>query len=534
MAIDDENGGWVTTVTPAAPTPEEELEAIQPRRREPTDEELRAELQALGRPRRGQGQPTRQEQLTELDALGQPQPEVGQSELARDLTASGFIDEVGRRFALQRAEADRQALEQSQGFSASSITSAVSSFFNRSRDRFEQGIAGPLSAPPGAGWQRGILGGAGVLTPEQRRLAAEAENETATWMAPFTRGIADATPEISPDMRGPGLGVVGNVFRMGRGLVDAYAGQQEERLRRAQAMLRGEANLPEYAQWRSLFDTGVRTLPELLVAMPLRWAGAVSGSIIGTEGTETQLYQWGQQVERVAQRAFPGDPARQFEFAHSMAQGVASTMVFGGAGLTAQLLGAGPRGQLILIGLMGAAAESPNEYARITEALRLGNATERERIFNLILNSLGGASEMLPFMPHRAGRSRLGAMLHGGIDEGNQEGFQGVVRNLGRMEYDPTQNPYEDLLQSYAVAFTSGGVYHGIMPPPAATGANQGVTQARAGGGRSLKVSTGSIFKNIVKQRGTSMNRPKNCTTASQLMPRRKSPCCISVSNDWA
>jgi hypothetical protein len=498
-----------------------ELDSLGPQRRtsgawrataEPSDDELREQLRSLG-PRRQQ-----------LDA--QESEQAGTSQLAQELESSGFIEQLGRRFAAQRQEADRQALDESRGWSTSGVTEAVRGFFGRSREAFQTGIAGPLSEGS-EGWRRGILGGAGILDPEQRRQAAVDEAEHAAWLAPLARGVASQYPDpatLAELRRDPALQAthprseIGSAGRYGgdgisgsldffRGMYGAYASHQEERLRRAQAMLRGEAPLPHQAQWRSWIDTGARTVADMFSTLPIQYAGIVGGYgagavdyATGGEGgfQDNRLLQFGRSVERVVQQAFPGDRARQFEFSHSLVQGLASTLAFGGQGAIAHLLGAGPRGQLALIALSGMAAQTPHEFERVTQALNRGNATERDRIMVTLANSALGATEALPFAGTIGSNARgLPAHLAQGLRQGGEEMVQEFVQQGGQnvtraLTYDPDQNAYEGVLESMVVAAISGFGYGAAFsgrgatasPPPPA-GEDAAVIEARAGGARS-------------------------------------------------
>ena len=472
------------------------------------DRDLLAELDALG--------DSQQSQASEPAPSPPAEDGAGSSPLSRELEDEGYFRDLANRFARDRAERDQAAIDRSQGWSASSITNAVQGFFSRSGDEFRRGIVAPLREENRPG---GFLGEAGRLTPEQRRLAAEAEAETASWTAPASRAAAEAMPQVSPDVRGPGLMVPGAIFRGMRGLFEANANRQEERLRRAQAMVSGEAAPPQYAEWRSLVDNGTATIANMFTSLPIQYAGIINGYApsvgsniaAGTpfqtpEFQDNDLYRFGQAVQRSVEQAFPGDRTRQFEFSHSLVQGLASTMAFGGQGVIAQVLGAGPRGQLALIALSGMAAQVPDEFQRVTQAMERGDARERDRIIAVLANSVLGATEAMPFANTIAGNARgwRGRLARGGeqaFEETVQEGVQQSGQNITRgLTYDPNQDPYEGVLESMVVAAISGFGYgaafsggHGaaaVQPPPAAAPGSAPVVQARAGGGRTGGTTT--------------------------------------------
>lgn len=415
---------------------------------------------------------------SELEALGgsseQPQqdPEVGLSETARQLQEEGYFDQLGRQFFEDKRAREQRAVEESQGFSESSIVNSVREFFNRpdgqqTGPRTQQGldaIYGPTSP--------------GRLSPEERQVAAQAELETAQGTAASARGRADAIPQVSPDLMGPGLMVPRTLLNVTRGLFNADAVKQENRLARAQAMVRGDAELPQYAEWRSLTESGAKTITDMFTTLPIQYAGIIGGYAPGVasnvlagrpldvpEFTDNRLLKFGQSVERAVQQAFPSDPARQFEYSHTLVQGLASTMAFGGQGAIAHLLGAGPKGQLALIALSGMAAQTPPEFERVTKALREGNATDRDRIIVVLANSALGATEALPFAGTiGAGRTGIAARMDRGFaqlgEETVQEAGQTSGQNITRLlTYDPNQDPYEGVLESMIVAAISGFGY---------------------------------------------------------------------------
>jgi hypothetical protein len=117
---------------------------------------------------------------------------------------------------------------------------------------------------------------------------------------------------------------------------------------------------------------------------------------------------------------------------------------------------------LALITLSGAAAQVPDEFRRVTEAMSRGNATERDRAFVLLANMALGATESMPFAgtlnPAATGlRARFGRGIGQAIEETIQEGGQTGGQNLTRrFTYDPSQDPFEGLGESMVVAVMSG------------------------------------------------------------------------------
>lgn len=437
---------------------------------------------------------------SELESLGQPkthpteasQPPVGVSETARQLDEEGYFDGLAQQFGQERQRRTQETVEDSQGFSETGITGAVKGFFGRSQAAFQEGIARPLSVDREQSWlgSGGALGEAGRLAPEERQQAARSELDTAEFTAPLSRSAADAIPQAPEGgQRTPGLAVPSTILNVTRGLFNANANRQEQRLARAQAMMRGDAEFPEKAEWRSLVDTGARTMADMVASLPIQYAGIIGGYATGNDPADTRLYKFGQQIERNIKQAFPGDPARQFEFTHSLTQGLASTLAFGGQGAVAHLLGAGAKGQLALIGLSGMAAQTPHEFQRVTEAMERGDATERDRIVAVLANSALGATEAAPFANTIAGNARglRGMVSRGGeqaVEEMAQEALQQGGQNVTRrLTYDPKQDPYEGVLESMVVAAISGFGYGSAFSGGGRQEQSAPVVEARAAGG---------------------------------------------------
>lgn len=112
-----------------------------------------------------------------------------------------------------------------------------------------------------------------------------------------------------------------------RGPLTAIADYQVERLEHARAMLRGKAELPIFHQWRALPEAGVNATLRTLMATPVEYAGAINGYALSYAKTgrlefrDNGLYRFGADVRATIKAAFPGDPARRYEFSHMLVQG---------------------------------------------------------------------------------------------------------------------------------------------------------------------------------------------------------------------
>jgi predicted ABC-type ATPase len=480
-----------------------------------------------------------------------PQEEVGTSPLAKELEDSGVFRELGARQERERTAAQKEAVEQSQGYSFESLRKATAT---------RLGQMPPETMGPGTGVAGGVLSHlknylspdkqgflgpeVGMLSPEEREAAGKAELETAEVQAPRWRGVAESLPkdwseaaykdrvQAEVDKLAPGEAIpvqafetspIGWLKRFAYGSVDSYATRQEKRLGAAKAMARGEIDLPDKAWWRDKVETGGRTVGQFAVANLIQYAGITAGYFtqlqkLGVGPTESEggfapmdpwdnsIVKFGKEVEKLAEANFPGDKARQYEFGNAAVQGVASTLVFGGqASVVQALLNTGAKGVLATIALSGAASQVPDEFERVTDALKNGNATEQDRIINFLANTALGATEALPFAPTFAGRGALGTRaavkrgLEQGIEQTVQEGTQQYGQNITRATYDPTQDPYEGVLESMGVAAGTGfgfGAAYSRAKGMAEIG--EGLEKAKTLGlTREAKVRTGGVRSDV-------------------------------------
>lgn len=391
------------------------------------------------------------------EAARSAEPEVGTSPLAKQLDEEGVFGQLAERQAAERRQAEQAAVEQSQGWSFGNLHKAAAMV-----------MAAPVAAVLGAGRDaieserpKGeMLGDWGKLTPEQAIEAARSELETRQWTAPMARSVADAIPDTT------GMpGVAGGAMRIARGLFNAEAVQQEKGLKHAEAMSRGEAALPTLTGTRASVDTAAKTGADLFYTSWFKTAGAFS-ELAGYK--DNQLLEYGRHVDETVKELFPGDPARQYEFTQQLVQGAVSTGAFAGQNALGQIMGLGKKGTLALIALTGAVAQVPDEFERVTKALKEGKATERDQLINTLAAAALGATEAAPFVNDFAkGVKGWRRPLYKGIEQGVEEIIQeGPVQTAGqnlvrKATYEPDQDPYEGVLSSMAVAGLSGAVFGG-------------------------------------------------------------------------
>lgn len=442
----------------------------------------------------------------------QPEPEVGTSETARLFAQSGVFAELVAQQQQEREAARKRAIEESQGYTFQGLREAAHTMLATIDSELPEQMPGKgltralsgLAAPQG---KAGVLGdNFGMLSPEERKTAAQEELEFRQRSAPFTRGIADSMPaewthqasedrmtearadvEMGHTVRGYAKMAAEYtptrwLQRFLKGSANSVAERQANALAAAQAMARGEIALPEKTWWRDRIETGAATIANFSSASLIQYAGIALG-YAGRAGLideyaapldpwDNKVTKFGRDLEKYVNELFPGDKARQYEFAKMATQGVASTIAIGGtAKMINGLIGGGATGINAAVSLAGAAALTPEQFGKVTEAMKKGNATELDRLLVFLGNSALGSTERFGVAPMFAGRGVTGArasasgFLKEGIDEGLQEMGQQYGQNqLTRATYDPKQDPYEGVAEGGAIGFITGGVVGGIAP----------------------------------------------------------------------
>lgn len=435
-----------------------------------------------------------------------PEPEVGTSETARSFAQSGVFADLVAEQQKAREEARQRAIAESQGYTFQGLREASHKALSEIEGSLPPGVTkgavqglSALTAPQA---KEGILGkDVGMLSPEERKTAAQEELDFRQKSAPFTRGIADSMPSEWTDKASEqrmaearadvdmGHTVRGYakmaaeysptrwLQRFMKGSADSVAAKQETALKAAQSMAKGEIALPDKAWWRDKVETGAATVANFSTAYLIQYAG-IAAYYAGKAGLidayaapldpwDNKLTKFGRDLEAYVNELFPGDKARQYEFAKAAAQGVASTITFGAQGkVIGKLLGGGPTGINAAIALSGAAAQTPEQFKKVTEALNKGNATETDRLIVFLANSALGSSEVFGIAPVLAGRGTMGPGaavrrgLSGAVEESLQETGQQYGQNLtAKYTYNPAQDPYEGVAEGAAIGFLTGGTF---------------------------------------------------------------------------
>jgi hypothetical protein len=112
-----------------------------------------------------------------------------------------------------------------------------------------------------------------------------------------------------------------------RGLLTTIADYQEERLVHTKAMVRGEADPPEKAKWRSLTEACLNATLNTFMAKPYEYAGTVYGYAANYAETgeldfrDNALHGYGADIGALIKTVFPGDLPRRYELSHVLVQG---------------------------------------------------------------------------------------------------------------------------------------------------------------------------------------------------------------------
>jgi hypothetical protein len=385
----------------------------------------------------------------------QPQsdaPEAGQSNLAMKFASDGTFDALAAGHARALEEQRQAAIDDSQGYSFGSLRKAAHKTLSELEQKLPPGVAkgaaaglAGMLAPQG---KQGLLGpNIGMLkTEEERKAAAQAElyardknalsfmggfdlglGEKIGGTAAMARGMANALPEdwsgAASDKRAaaarglmeiPGREIegaekLGNEYtvsawlkRFAKGALESYATRQETALKAAQSMARGEIALPEKAWWRDKVETGAATIANFSTATLIQYMGIADAYLNKTSPIASQwnidpwdnkITKFGRDLETYVNELFPGDKARQYEFSKLAVQGIGSTITFGLQGKAlGSLLGGGPTAINASIALAGAAAQTPEEFGKVTEALKKGKADEVDRLIIFLSNSALGVA----------------------------------------------------------------------------------------------------------------------------------------------
>lgn len=323
-----------------------------------------------------------------------------------------------------------------------------------------------------------------IRDPEDRRKAGVEELASAEWWSQFWGAAKAIYGKNTPASEGAG--------GFNALIAEYMAEQQEKRVVQANKALSGEAPLPTQSAARSAIEGGAHMVVRHGVAAIVKTAGIageiVSGVEWGDDGVsfesdwDNPVIQTARDIESLAQKYFPGDPARQYQFVDQVGKGVGSTVAFYGAGVLASIARLGERGVMGATALAGIAAQSSEEFEAVSKAMKAGDATDRDMLLVMLSSIPIGAAEALPFAQttSRTVSPRLRTWLSGklgektadnliarggmameqAIEEMLQESSAGFATNVvARLTYDPRRNLLEGVPEGLAVGGVVGGAF---------------------------------------------------------------------------
>jgi len=350
--------------------------------------------------------------------------------------------------------------------------------------------------------RRGVFGDSfGVLTPEESQTAAKSEYDWSKW-------LADRTAKGAEFFNQPSQSILDSVLKYNPvGLIQGATmrgldASQGKRFKAAEDVMEGRAPMPELTPTRAFIENTIRGAANAFVVDTIQSLGIARGYATKLSGgkyleqadqlkvdpSDDPLYKIGLNVEEFVKKQFPGDAARQQQFAQQLAQGVGSTAGFAGSGWLGKVAGLGERGVLALIGLTGAASQSAQTFKEVTAALKKGDATETDRTLNMLAAIALGATEAAPFAPTIGPGLKLGARAASAIEQATEESLQEGVQQFGQnlvtqQTYDPNQTLMEGVPEGMAIGGLTGGAFGGAMGGhanvAAQSGDNKPVQEAR-------------------------------------------------------
>lgn len=481
----------------------------------------------------------------ETQAKSEEAAAANDSPTVRALQDQGFFDQLSAEEEGRRQAQVERNVEESQGYSYTNLRKAAASTFDEINIP-RIGVGGNvlnaaknvLDPPKG-----GVLDGTwSRMTPDEQKAANAAELDTVNksflgWMGGLDFGLGEkaggsldvsrAINSVVPDEYGQdareqrkaeawklieegkwneGYGRLLTEFMPSRlinmvakNATEAQVQREEKRLSLAQAIARGDLAPPTLGYWRNAVENGSQTIANFTSSYMVQTVGIAGGYLnnysMAPLGMTAEIDPWnnkitkfGRDMQEHVEQLFPGDPARQFEFSKTAVQGLASSIAMGGTGRALSILGAGPAVARTGIGLHGAAAQVPEEFKKVSEALDRGDATERDRLIVFLANAFGGATEAFGLAPTIAGIGKQGgagatraALMNPaltaakrGLSEGGEELGQEVVQNLiqdaaKKYTYSPDQKLGEDLIPAMLTAFGLGGATGAVTSPSVTT-----------------------------------------------------------------
>jgi len=436
-----------------------------------------------------------------------PDPNIGGLQIERrvnkrreqdDATDRSFLDTFGRWGYLEPEEKDQWAADtEAYAKEAQGYWGSISSIAKRTKaatgyDR----VSGPLPGIGGAGL--GLLDfaerkGAEMQAFYQRRellAKAVAEGRAALPKYSLARNIVEETLKAGGDTAGSAIKGWGRGAGYAADASYGMTSEEERRQQRARMSFAGGMIAPEKA------PTYAQEIVKAAGYAFERDTGSAekAAEFVHRLSGKT-LEHFGGFISEKAKELFPGDEARQEEFATKFAAGTGSMITFWGTGLTAYFLTrAGPKTLIRTADETGGkwASEFAPEYmskelaqktaknqaaavSGATGAMMQGESaaqeaefyrdelgrsvSQRDIMMTYLLNLPGGASEALPIAKLFANPtgSAIKNVIEQAIEEGGQEFGQQVLQNLiAQQYYDPSRTWDDGAWEGAAIGLMLG------------------------------------------------------------------------------
>lgn len=287
------------------------------------------------------------------------------------------------------------------------------------------------------------------------------------------RAIDESIPEASDYLKAFGrlspLGIVGQATTdyLSR-KIDTERAEAAKRIGTAEQIIAGKREGAIVGPTRAYTEGFITGVTDSVLAKAIQGVGEGWGYARMAMGksdapTDNNIYAVGKWIENKTKEYFPGDPARQEEFAAKFAQGAGSMVGFMGPTLAASVFTrVTPRVAGTIAGTLGAFSQSGAMFDEATQAaLKRGDPVdEKTRLLAYLAGFPIGATEAVPVAElfSRPGGQIARAALIQMVEEGGQEYVQTVLENLtARHLYDPDRNWDDGAWEGLAIGAILGG-----------------------------------------------------------------------------
>jgi hypothetical protein len=334
---------------------------------------------------------------------------------------------------------------------------------------------GPVSDEPNLG----VLGESfGVYSPQDQQNWLKAEKQAA-------QGMISGAQERLRNRRAMGMSPDDDLLGADETRqATASIKQGQTRLKELAAMERGELALPIKSGLRSAVENFPRSVAETMISIP-QMAGIIKGYVQDGPVDDEYLLNWSRGAKDWVARQFPGDPARQDEFAQQLATGAGSLVSFYGVGILARLAKLSQPAQIGIVSAFGGSASGTQGFEEATRELQQARAEaaasgdqpaidDYDRLLKTLGYSAVGLTEAAPIartltraVPNA--QTRLGQRLiqgaEGAAEEAVQESGAQLAQNvISQHTTDPERAAMAGVGESAAVGGTLGGLMNFLMP----------------------------------------------------------------------